>query len=186
LGKWEEALDMVGRRGGGLTTTEGGIESGRGDGGMKVKFFPKVESECVPTNTNFIEQLTASAAHLRGLIHMHMKATELAKEAFMEALTRDVKCFESYEMLVGSEMMSSEEGEQTIRTFRTQVGKLNKWSFSFAEWDFIQSLPFHSQTEEDAEFIQMMYTVRLKKVSSTSTRDYSMIGKDTDSESWLE
>ena len=39
-----------------------------------------------------------------------MKATELAKEAFMEALSRDVKCFESFEMLVGGEMMSSEEG----------------------------------------------------------------------------
>jgi hypothetical protein len=32
------------------------------------------------------------------------------------------------------------------------------------EWDFIQSLPFHAQTDEDAEFIRMMYTVRLKKV----------------------
>ncbi|GAA5884461.1 hypothetical protein JCM16303_005092 [Sporobolomyces ruberrimus] len=117
LGKWEEALDMVGRRGG--LVSDG--ESGRGDGGIK---------------------LTASAAHLRGLIHMHLKATDLAKEAFMEALTRDVKCFESYEMLVGSEMMSSEE-----------------------EWDFIQSLPYHSQTEEDAEFIRMMYTVRLKKLA---------------------
>ena len=41
---------------------------------------------------------------------MHLKATDLAKEAFMEALARDVKCFESFEMLVGSEMMSSEEG----------------------------------------------------------------------------
>lgn len=39
-----------------------------------------------------------------------MKANELAKEAFMEALSRDVKCFESFEMLVGGEMMSSEEG----------------------------------------------------------------------------
>lgn len=33
-----------------------------------------------------------------------------------------------------------------------------------AEWDFIQSLPYHAQTEQDAEFIRMMYTVRLKKV----------------------
>jgi hypothetical protein len=59
----------------------------------------------------------------------------------MEALSRDVKCFEAFEMLVGGEMMTSEE-----------------------EWDFIQSLPFHAQTDEDAEFIRMMYTVRLKKV----------------------
>ncbi|GAA5941504.1 anaphase promoting complex subunit CDC16 [Sporobolomyces koalae] len=117
LGKWEEALEMVGRRGNLLSESEGD----KGDGGIK---------------------LTASAAHLRGLIYMHMKATDLAKEAFMEALSRDVKCFESYEMLVGSEMMSSEE-----------------------EWDFIQSLPYHSQAQEDAEFIRMMYTVRLKKLA---------------------
>ncbi|TNY24498.1 cell division control protein 16 [Rhodotorula diobovata] len=117
LGKWEEALEMVGRRG------ALGMEMGDGksDGGIK---------------------LTASAAHLRGLIHLHMKATDLAKEAFMEALSRDVKCFESFEMLVGGEMMSSEE-----------------------EWDFIQGLPFHAQTDDDAEFVRMMYTVRLKKIS---------------------
>ena len=37
---------------------------------------------------------------------------------------------------------------------------------SCTEWDFIQGLPFHAQTEDDAEFVRMMYTVRLKKVSS--------------------
>lgn len=58
-------------------------------------------------------QLTASTAHLRGLIHLHLGATELAKDAFVEALSRDVKCFESFEMLVGSEMMSSEEGQSS-------------------------------------------------------------------------
>lgn len=63
----------------------------------------------------------------------------------MEALARDVKCFEAFEMLVGGEMMTSEE-----------------------EWEFIQGLPFHAQTDEDAEFIRMMYTVRLKKVRYTS------------------
>ncbi|GAA5840967.1 hypothetical protein JCM9279_001275 [Rhodotorula babjevae] len=111
LGKWDEALEMVGRRG----VLGADVRDGKGDGGIK---------------------LTASAAHLRGLIHLHMKATELAKEAFMEALSRDVKCFEAFEMLVGGEMMSSEE-----------------------EWDFIQGLPFHAQTEDDAEFVRMMYTI---------------------------
>ncbi|GAA5997071.1 hypothetical protein JCM5350_007746 [Sporobolomyces pararoseus] len=135
LGKWEDALDMVGRRGGLMSAGE----SARGDGGIK---------------------LTASAAHLRGLIHMHMKATDLAKEAFMEALTRDVKCFESYEMLVGSEMLSSEE-----------------------EWDFIQSLPYHSQTEEDAEFIRMMYTLAHNREIAVARKrladDYAL-GEDPD------
>jgi len=66
-----------------------------------------------------LSKLTASAAHLRGLIHMHLKATDLAKEAFMEALARDVKCFESFEMLVGSEMMSSEEGTLLVSPVST-------------------------------------------------------------------
>ncbi|GEM06673.1 cell division control protein 16 [Rhodotorula toruloides] len=96
-----------------------------------------------------LDMLTASAAHLRGLIHLHMKSNELAKEAFMEALTRDVKCFESFEML---------------------------------------SLPFHAQTEDDAEFVRMMYTVRLKKLSHSNdmaiarqrlTDDYGL-GEDPD------
>lgn len=95
---------------------------------------------------------------------MHMKATDLAKEAFMEALTRDVKCFESYEMLVGSEMLSSEEGTYSFGASFAAPSTNQNWGFS-TEWDFIQSLPYHSQTEEDAEFIRMMYTVRLKKVS---------------------
>ncbi|GAA5966860.1 hypothetical protein JCM21900_001177 [Sporobolomyces salmonicolor] len=135
LGKWEEALDMVGRRGGLVSD----LTDGKGDGGIK---------------------LTASAAHLRGLIHMHLRASDLAKEAFMEALSRDVKCFESFEMLVGSEMMSSEE-----------------------EWDFIQSLPYHAQTEEDAEFIRMMYTLAHNRDIAVArqrlTDDYGL-GDDPD------
>lgn len=101
---------------------------------------------------------------------MHLKATDLAKEAFMEALTRDVKCFESYEMLVGSEMMTNDEGEPSVRGsclyFESRKGALQLTHLPLdPEWDFIQSLPYHSQTEEDAEFIRMMYTVRLKKVT---------------------
>jgi anaphase-promoting complex subunit 6 len=42
-------------------------------------------------------------------------AADLAKEAFMEALSRDVKCFESFETLVGGEMMSAEEGKSSLR-----------------------------------------------------------------------
>ncbi|BGP06853.1 anaphase-promoting complex subunit Cut9 [Rhodotorula toruloides] len=134
LGKWEEALDMVGRRG-----LVEGYNDGKGDGGIKI---------------------TASAAHLRGLIHLHMKSNELAKEAFMEALTRDVKCFESFEMLVGGEMMSTEE-----------------------EWDFVQSLPFHAQTEDDAEFVRMMYTLSHSNDMAIArqrlTDDYGL-GEDPD------
>ena len=80
----------------------------------------------------------------------------------MEALARDVKCFEAFEMLVGGEMMSNDEGEfQPANGCRCRY-RLTTWRR--AEWDFIQGLPFHAQTEDDAEFVRMMYTVRLKKV----------------------
>ncbi|KAK4058555.1 anaphase-promoting complex subunit Cut9 [Microbotryomycetes sp. JL221] len=118
LGKWDEALEMVGRQ------SYLGVEAfshGSGDGGIR---------------------LTSSIAHLRGLIHLHLGATDLAKEAFIEALSRDVKCFEAFQMLVGGEMMSQAE-----------------------EWDFIQSLPYVAQTPEDSDFVQALYTVRLKKLS---------------------
>lgn len=90
-------------------------------------------------------QLTASTAHLRGLIHLHQGANDLAKDAFVEALSRDVKCFESFEMLVSGEMMTHDE-----------------------EWEFIQGLPYLAQTGDEADFVRMMYTVRLNKVSHTA------------------
>lgn len=37
-----------------------------------------------------------------------------------------------------------------------------------AEWEFIQGLQYQAQTGEDADFVRMMYTVRLKKVRPTS------------------
>lgn len=122
LGKWEEALEMVGRGNGNWSAWDGEIDQGDGPGDGGIKF-------------------TASTAHLRGLIHLHLGASDLAKDSFIEALSRDVKCFESFEILVGGEMMTSEE-----------------------EWEFIQGLEYRAQTGDDADFVKMMYTVRLKKI----------------------
>lgn len=38
----------------------------------------------------------------------------------------------------------------------------------WAEWEFIQGLQYQAQTGEDADFVRMMYTVRLKKVRTPS------------------
>lgn len=84
----------------------------------------------------------------------------------MEALSRDVKCFEAFEMLVGGEMMSNDEGESEAELGQVSTPELT--TRHRAEWDFIQGLPFHAQTEDDAEFVRMMYTVRLKKVTTAS------------------
>ncbi|SCZ93056.1 BZ3500_MvSof-1268-A1-R1_Chr6-2g08433 [Microbotryum saponariae] len=132
LGKWDDALEMVGWNGSNF------ILDGLDDD-------VEQEEEGNDTSAGAADngiKLTASTAHLRGLIHLHLGATDLAKEAFMEALTKDVKCFESFQVLVGSEMMTNSE-----------------------EWEFIQGLPYTAQTEDDADFIQLMYTVRLKKMT---------------------
>ena len=86
-------------------------------------------------------QFTASTAHLRGLIHLHLGASDLAKDAFVEALSRDVKCFESFEILVGGEMMTSEEGQSSILSVvasadleRDRMGVYPRTRISSANW----------------------------------------------------
>lgn len=106
LGKWEEALEMVGR----TSLHARDVPSFEaGDGGIRVK--PADHMLDFDAALTPLYQLTASTAHMRGVIHLHLGASDLAKDAFIEALTRDVKCFESFQALVGGEMMSSEEGE---------------------------------------------------------------------------
>jgi len=63
-----------------------------------------------------------------------------AKDCFMEALALDVKCYDAFEQLVGGEMMTLEE-----------------------EWEFVKSLAYKEQTPEDAEFVRLIYTSRLRK-----------------------
>ncbi|KAG0152511.1 hypothetical protein CROQUDRAFT_55876 [Cronartium quercuum f. sp. fusiforme G11] len=82
----------------------------------------------------------SSMCYIRGLVHLQHKSLDRAKECFLESLALDVKCYESFEALVGGNMLEPEE-----------------------EWEFIQSLGYHHQTPEDALFIKSLYTVRLKK-----------------------
>mgnify|MGYP001594660578 CR=1 FL=1 len=157
LGKWDDALEMVGR--GGILGTAIGADDEPGDGGIKVRLRSSVERWGGQATDVVWVQIAASTAHLRGLIHLHMGATDLAKDSFVEALSRDVKCFESFEMLVGSEMMSSDEGP----SFHPLVALQMIADPRFAEWEFIQGLRYQALTGEDADFVRMMYTVRLKK-----------------------
>ncbi len=48
--------------------------------------------------------------HLRGIVMQKIGRVDQAKECFMEALGLDVKCYESFEKLVSTEMMTSDEG----------------------------------------------------------------------------
>jgi anaphase-promoting complex subunit 6 len=48
--------------------------------------------------------------HLRGLLMLKTNRSEQAKLCFMEALALDVKCYESFEQLIGGEMLGPDEG----------------------------------------------------------------------------
>lgn len=41
---------------------------------------------------------------------LKLNRSTVAKESFMEALALDVKCYDAFEMLVGGEMMTIDEG----------------------------------------------------------------------------
>jgi len=71
---------------------------------------------------------------------LKLNRTEQAKQCFMEALALDVKCYDAFDQLVSGEMMNPEE-----------------------EWSFVSSLAYKAQEAADADFIQLIYTSRLRK-----------------------
>jgi anaphase-promoting complex subunit 6 len=52
--------------------------------------------------------------HLRGVLYMRLNRAERAKNCFLEALALDVKCFESFNTLIQSQMLTVEEGETSF------------------------------------------------------------------------
>ncbi|KAF9234137.1 hypothetical protein BU15DRAFT_90109 [Melanogaster broomeanus] len=85
-------------------------------------------------------KVEASMCHLRGILMLKLNRGDQAKLCFMEALTLDVKCYDAFNQLISGEMMTPDE-----------------------EWEFVQGLAYREQTTEDADFIQLMYTSRLRK-----------------------
>lgn len=136
LGKWDEALELVGRGDDPWSSPATGDDD--------VRTVHEEEDEVEGTADGGVK-FVASIAYLRGLIHLHLGATDLAKLCLMDALARDVKCFDAFELLVGTEMMTPDE-----------------------EWDFVQQLAYGQHTPDDAELVRMMYTLRLKKVRPLS------------------
>ncbi len=99
--------------------------------------------------------------HLRGIVMQKIGRVDQAKECFMEALGLDVKCYESFEKLVSTEMMTSDEGWR--QSYRLSLSI----NYPPSEWEFVQSLPYQVQTPKDAEFVRLMYTTRLRKYKHT-------------------
>ncbi|KAJ7933562.1 hypothetical protein B0H13DRAFT_1953082 [Mycena leptocephala] len=93
-------------------------------------------------------KIEASMCNLRGIVMLKLNRVSKAKQCFMEALVLDVKCVDAFERLVSGEMMTPDE-----------------------EWEFVQSLPYTSQTPRDASFVQLIYTARLRKYKHTAEHD---------------
>ncbi|KAJ7650412.1 cell division control protein 16, partial [Roridomyces roridus] len=118
-GNWADATEMLGEANPFRNSGRSGPAIPNLDGGIKIE---------------------ASMCHLRGILMQKLNKAAQAKQCFMEALALDVKCFDAFEQLISSEMMSPEE-----------------------EWEFVQSLAYSSQTPQDASFVQLIYTARLRK-----------------------
>ncbi|KZT73047.1 TPR-like protein [Daedalea quercina L-15889] len=86
-------------------------------------------------------KIEASMCHLRGLLMLKLNRGDQAKACFMEALALDVKCFEAFQQLIDGQMMTPDE-----------------------EWEFVQGLAYKEQTPEDADFMRLIYTSRLRKL----------------------
>ncbi|KAF8905026.1 hypothetical protein CPB84DRAFT_1676979 [Gymnopilus junonius] len=118
-GHWNDATEMLGEANPFGGSGRSGPAVPNVDGGIKVE---------------------ASMCHLRGILMLKLNRGDQAKQCFMEALALDVKCYDSFEQLVSSEMMTPDE-----------------------EWEFVQGLAYPAQTPQDAEFVKLIYTARLRK-----------------------
>lgn len=98
MGKWEEALNVLGEKnpfgnmglGGGPGLTGAGAHSRvkNQDGGIK---------------------LEASMCFLRGQIYTNQSNFDLAKECFKEAVQVDAKCFEAFDQLIRGSLLTPKE-----------------------------------------------------------------------------
>ncbi|KAG5646121.1 hypothetical protein DXG03_004360 [Asterophora parasitica] len=135
-GNWAEATEMLGEANPFRDSGRSGPAIPNVDGGIKVTF------SFLSTFTSLwcFVKVEASMCHLRGILMLKINRGDQAKQCFMEALALDVKCYDAFEQLVTGEMMTPDE-----------------------EWEFVQGLAYTSQTPQDAEFVQLIYTCRLRK-----------------------
>ncbi|KAJ3510333.1 hypothetical protein NLJ89_g4730 [Agrocybe chaxingu] len=118
-GNWDASMEMLGESNPFHKAAQDGVVIPNADAGIKVE---------------------ASMCHLRGCLYQKLNRIAQAKQAFTEALALDVKCYESFEQLISTEMMTPDE-----------------------EWEFVQGLAYATQTPQDAQFVQLIYTSRLRK-----------------------
>ena len=93
----------------------------------------------------------AAMCYLRGICFAKQNALDRAKESYKDAVRIDVQCFEAFDQLMKNSLMSPDE-----------------------EWEFLDSLDFESiplddvsVSQEAAQFVKMLYTIRLSKYKNT-------------------
>lgn len=96
MGKWDEALTILGDR----NPFQGPIASKvkNQDGGIK---------------------LEASMCFLRGQIYTNQNNFDRAKDCYKEAVQVDAKCFEAFDQLIRSNLLTPKEGELQKTVFKT-------------------------------------------------------------------
>lgn len=83
-------------------------------------------------------KLSSSIWHLKGLIQLHLRNTEEARESFMRSLSLDIKNYESFDHLVRGHLLTATQ-----------------------QWDFIQNLEYVAQAGEDPAQLEALHVVRL-------------------------
>ncbi|KAG8688436.1 anaphase promoting complex subunit cdc16 [Ceratobasidium sp. 395] len=142
-GNWTEAMEMLGDS----NPFAGSCESDPTHGQARVDASPANSGSTIPNSDGGIK-VEASMCYLRGLLMLRLNRADRAKECLLEALALDVKCYEAFELLIGGEMMGVDE-----------------------EWALVERLAYRDQAQDQADFVKLMYTTRLKKFKHSTEID---------------
>lgn len=125
-GKYQEALDEL--------------------SGWKGDSIEQVEQNYKQPSKDGLIKLSSSIWHLKGLIQLHLRNIDEARESFMRSLSLDVKNYESFDQLVRGHLLSASQ-----------------------QWDFIENLEYVAQAGDDPvqvealQVVRLLYTARLDK-----------------------
>ena len=153
-GRFEEALTILGEK------NPGHLVSSSNKIRRKLQHVSGVTQDSRHKGTSHREQngesvqgqtadlkFEAAMCFLRGICYARQNAFDRAKECYKDAVRIDVQCFEAFDQLMKNSLMSPDE-----------------------EWDFLDSLDFDdipaadtSTSQEAAQFVKMLYTLRLSK-----------------------
>ncbi|KAI9031289.1 hypothetical protein DFJ74DRAFT_744467 [Hyaloraphidium curvatum] len=88
-------------------------------------------------------RLESAISHVRALAYSKMNDMDRTKACHMAAVKLDVRCFESFNILISNHMMTGEE-----------------------EREFLASLDFDSQLGPEGELVRLLYTAQIRKSRS--------------------